>query len=672
MREKIRLLISSFLAAFMILSCGGGGGSTDGNNAGSTDTTAPSVPAGLTAVAASSASISLNWTASTDDVGVTGYKIYRGGTQIDTATNNSYSDSGLSSSSTYTYNVCAYDTAGNTSAQSGAAGATTLAAGQTDTQAPTAPANLTATAVSSSQINLSWTASTDNVAVAGYEVWRGSTKIATVTTTSYSDTGRTASSSYTYTVKAFDGAVNISAASAPASATTPAAGGGGVSGSLRVRVTGNNSTRVQNATIVLGNSNGGMITYGTTDANGEYTFSNPPANATVTAAYSCVYSGNTYTNYSLPVLYDVNVAAVTVGVNDCNSNQTTALGTISVNATNSIGAATYWEIKISGSGYGSNDLSSSQTYTVYPSMLQSDGKLSVVVIAEDGSYNPVGYGAVLDQTFVNGMTVNINVNQTFSYVQYTLNNIPATVKSVGGELSMVRKDQGVYTSNWGLSSTSTTTTLSVPYIPGFGDTFQYYAGVGLDQNGNGYNDSSLWLGNFGIQASAPSNHTFDFSQMPAIPSNVTVSYATGTATPTFSWTGSDASADFVMIYGNGNASGGEWLNMDIIASPTRTSVIFPELPPVLASFRPATVTDLTVNNLVNSLVAGYNDYLTTVDQWQTAGTTTIPTGTSKQSGGSYSSSQSLAPRFNKASLSSSQTSGQLFGVQRLIGNRSAN
>ena len=652
MRGKAGLLIGVLITALMFTACGSGGGGGGSTTPGgtSTDTTAPSIPAGLTAVAASATSISLNWSVSTDDVGVTGYRIYRGGTQIAMATNSAYSDTGLSSSTTYTYTVCAYDAAANNSAQSGAAGATTLAAGQADTQPPTAPTNLTATAVSSSQINLSWTASTDNIAVAGYEVWRGSTKVATVTTNSYSDIGLAASTSYTYTVKAFDGASNISTASTIASATTPAAGVG--SGSLRVRVTGNDDTLVQNATVVLGNSNGGMISFGTTDANGEYTFSNPPANATVTAAYSCVYSGSTNTNYSLPVLYDVNVAAVTLNVNNCNLNQTTALGTITVNATNSIGAAVYWEVYIGYSGGNGSNVISSQTYTVYPSMLQSDGKLSVVVIAKDGSYNPIGYGTVLDQTFVNGMAVNIDVNQTFSYVQYTLNNIPATVKSVGDQLTMNRKDAGIYVGDWGLSSTSTSTILSVPYIPGFGDTFEYYAGVNLDQNSNGNIDSQLWLGNFGIQASTPSDQTFDFSQMPAIPSNVTVSYATGTATPTFSWTGSDASANDVSIYGYANVAGGAGLNLDMYASPTRTSVVFPELPPALAAFRPATVQSLSVNNLVNSLFAGYNDYLTTMDQWATAGTATIPPGTSKQTGGAYSSSQSLAPQLNKTSLSS--------------------
>ena len=94
-----------------------------------TDTTSPTVPAGLTASAASSSQINLSWTASTDNVGVTGYKVYRGGTQVGTSAAASYLDSGLAASTSYSYTVAAFDAAGNTSAQSSGASATTLASG---------------------------------------------------------------------------------------------------------------------------------------------------------------------------------------------------------------------------------------------------------------------------------------------------------------------------------------------------------------------------------------------------------------------------------------------------------------------------------------------------------------------------------------------------------------
>ena len=88
-----------------------------------------------------------------------------------------------------------------------------------DTTPPTTPGNVTATAVSPSQINVSWSASTDNVG-AGYRVFRNGTLAGTVTALSYSDTGLAASTTYSYTVSAFDAAGNVSAPSTAAMATT--------------------------------------------------------------------------------------------------------------------------------------------------------------------------------------------------------------------------------------------------------------------------------------------------------------------------------------------------------------------------------------------------------------------------------------------------------------------
>ena len=90
-----------------------------------------------------------------------------------------------------------------------------------DTTEPTAPANLVATAASKSQINLGWSASTDNLGLAGYYVYRNGTLAATATTTSYSDKGLRPSTTYCYTVVAFDAAGNVSIASNTSCATTP-------------------------------------------------------------------------------------------------------------------------------------------------------------------------------------------------------------------------------------------------------------------------------------------------------------------------------------------------------------------------------------------------------------------------------------------------------------------
>src|SRR5204863_9675542 len=82
------------------------------------------------------------------------------------------------------------------------------------------PAGLTATVISGTQINLAWTASTDNVGVTGYKVFRNSTQIATPTATTFNDTGLTAGTTYSYTVSAVDAAGNTSSPSTAVSATT--------------------------------------------------------------------------------------------------------------------------------------------------------------------------------------------------------------------------------------------------------------------------------------------------------------------------------------------------------------------------------------------------------------------------------------------------------------------
>src|SRR5205809_448640 len=91
-----------------------------------------------------------------------------------------------------------------------------------DTPPPSVPQGLTASAVSSSQINLSWAASSDTVGVSGYRVYRNGTQIATTSATSFANTGLSASTTYSYTVAAYDAAGNLSAQSSSASATTPA------------------------------------------------------------------------------------------------------------------------------------------------------------------------------------------------------------------------------------------------------------------------------------------------------------------------------------------------------------------------------------------------------------------------------------------------------------------
>ena len=161
----------------------------------------------------------LSWTAASDNVGVTGYDVSRcQGTGCSDFTElatlgavTGYKDTSVAPATSYTYRVRAFDAAGNLGPYADPASATTAAA--PDTQPPTKPASLEASASGSDTIGLSWDAATDDRGVSGYQVERCSgqgctdfTHLADTTDTTYSDSGLTASTEYTYRVRASDAA----------------------------------------------------------------------------------------------------------------------------------------------------------------------------------------------------------------------------------------------------------------------------------------------------------------------------------------------------------------------------------------------------------------------------------------------------------------------------------
>jgi beta-galactosidase len=219
-------------------------------------------PSSLTATAVSASQINLSWTASSAP-GVV-YDVFRSTTsgftpssanQVGTANSTSYSDTGLAVNTTYYYVVEASSTSG-TSAPTPQASASTMAM-------PLAPTNLTATAASSSEVDLSWTASaTPGVT---YTVLRNGVAVANgLTATSYSDTSVAASTSYSYTVEAVN-AAGTSPASNAAITTTPAQGSGLGSGSVTTPAI---TTAPSNQTVTIGQTatfsvvaTGGSLTY---------------------------------------------------------------------------------------------------------------------------------------------------------------------------------------------------------------------------------------------------------------------------------------------------------------------------------------------------------------------------------------------------------------------------
>ncbi|WP_034609562.1 glycosyl hydrolase [Cellulomonas sp. URHD0024] len=184
-----------------------------------TDTSPPSTPSGLGSSGTTSTSTSLSWSASTDNVGVTGYEVLRNGSVVGTASGTSYAATGLSPSTSYTFAVRALDAAGNRSASGTSLTVTTSGSGG-DTAAPSTPGGVTASGTTSSATNLAWSASTDNVGVTGYDVLRNGSVIGATSARTFTASGLAASTAYTFTVRAYDAAGNRSGSSYPVTVTT--------------------------------------------------------------------------------------------------------------------------------------------------------------------------------------------------------------------------------------------------------------------------------------------------------------------------------------------------------------------------------------------------------------------------------------------------------------------
>jgi len=190
------------------------------------DTTPPSDPTNLAVNNEQDLQVSLSWTASSDNVGVTGYEVFMDGSSIGTVTGTSANVTGLSTCTTYSFGVRALDAAGNASGQDTASG-TTTGCSTADTTPPSDPTNLTVSNEQDTQVSLSWNASIDNVGVTGYEVFSNGSSIGTVTGTSANVTGLTACNTYSFGVRAFDAAGNNSGQATTSGTTTGCSGGGG-------------------------------------------------------------------------------------------------------------------------------------------------------------------------------------------------------------------------------------------------------------------------------------------------------------------------------------------------------------------------------------------------------------------------------------------------------------
>jgi len=219
--------------------------------------TAPSKPTSLTATSVSSSEIDLSWSSVS---GAIGYDIsYCDGTYIAFSSSASYKHTGRASSTNYSYKIQAQKSATCVSGYSSCVSATT----QSSCTPPAKPAGLTATAVSSSQINLSWNAVAGAI---GYDVsYCDGTYIGFVSGTTYSHTGRVENINYSYKVQAQKSATCVSGYTTCASATTPS------SCILPAKPTGLTSTAVSSSQINLSwNAVAGAIGYDVSYCDGTY------------------------------------------------------------------------------------------------------------------------------------------------------------------------------------------------------------------------------------------------------------------------------------------------------------------------------------------------------------------------------------------------------------------
>ncbi len=172
------------------------------------DTTGPSTPADLVGVIEANGDVTLTWTASTDNVGVTGYTVTRNNVVIATVTDPTYLVPAPPVDDHY-YQVQAFDAAGNQSFQTPSTKITILPDVADDTTPPNTPRDLVGVIEASGDVTLTWTASVDNLAVAGYIVFRNGVEIARVTDPTHVVPAPPAGDHW-YQVRAFDAAANES------------------------------------------------------------------------------------------------------------------------------------------------------------------------------------------------------------------------------------------------------------------------------------------------------------------------------------------------------------------------------------------------------------------------------------------------------------------------------
>jgi len=315
---------------------------TDGS---ASDSQAPTIPTNLTATAISPSQIDLLWTASSDNIGVTGYQVYRNGQSVAVTSGTTYADTSAASGTAYTYAVASFDTAGNISSPSIPASGTTAAA---DITPPSTPTNLQSQNTASSSATITWSPSMDNLAVAGYRIFRNGVQVATTSLTSCTDTGLTALTGYVYTITAFDTSNNYSASSAQLFVTTTAASSASLPPSF-VQVSHNQISSGTSATVPFGNTTRAgntVVVYVIWSNTGSVTLTDAVGNSFVSAAAAVTWGSN----YRAQVFYAVNIKGGTDTVTATFQNAVNSFGVVYVHEYAGIDPLAPVDVTVSASG----------------------------------------------------------------------------------------------------------------------------------------------------------------------------------------------------------------------------------------------------------------------------------------------------------------------------------
>ena len=454
-------------------------------------------------------SATLNWNANTEP-DLAGYRIYYGtsprtGTcppggyanNLSVGLTTSHIFNSLTDGQTWYFSVAAYDTSNNTSCFSAEVSKVLPPAG--DTTAPTTPTNLSATAFSSSQINLSWAASTDNVSVAGYRIYRGGVQIATTILTSYSDTGLSPSAAYSYAVAAYDAAGNISSQSVSASATTIAA----QSSSLSVSLSANPSSgagSLSNVTLTASVA-------GSQTGNINYTFycNRSDVGTNITTPYDGKYNNQTlaiYTatnlcSYSTPGTYTAKVIAERGMLQSQNTASIVVSSPVSVQTPPPTGGG--------GGGGGGGGVSIDTTPPAVPSNAKisrsgnqvvitwsnpTDSDFKGIVIARKENSSPASRtdGSIVYNNNLQNLVDSIDSTKTFYYAVYSYDNNnnysqPVILKTEPGQTSVVSQPAPTTPqTSQPSTSGSAAVSITIPSTAPSSFTFTSYLTVGKSGN----------------------------------------------------------------------------------------------------------------------------------------------------------------------------------------------